>query len=205
MAFKAEMHCWSCRKGFEFEQDGVTPPWLNQLEDLKSKHLKGRCEIFCKRKNTLEDDLIQAHMHFLGAAGKGCEDSSYLKIFELVDISPSQQLLHTGKVSIEHWNMAPMDWVGILGQKYWINLQTKYLKYFNTDIFVRSNGTSTERLLVAFTLYHSGNAEIYQVFSISKILVDHQNWNVTKIFIIINTRINLINTITNTLTLKCCL
>ena len=125
--------------------------------------------------------------------------------FELVDISPSQQLLHTGKVSIEHWNMAPMDWVGILGQKYWINLQTKDLKYFNTDIFVRSNGTSTERLLVAFTLYHSGNAEIYQVFSISKILVDHQNWNMTKIFIIINTRINLINTITNTLTLKCCL
>ena len=128
-------------------------PWLNQLQDLKSKHLKGRFEIFCKRKNTLEDDLIQAHMHFLGAAGKGCEDSGYLKIFELVDISPSQQLLHTGKVSIEHWNMAPMDWVGILGQKYWINLQTKDLKYFKTDIFVRSNGTSTERLLVAFTLY----------------------------------------------------
>ena len=158
-----------------------------------------------KEKAHWKTTLFRPHMHFLGAAGKGCEDSSYLKIFELVDISPSQQLLHTGKVSIEHWNMAPMDWVGILGQKYWINLQTKDSKYFNTDIFVRSNGTSTERLLVAFTLYHSGNAEIYQVFSISKILVDHQNWNMTKIFIIINSRTNLINTITKTLTLKCCL
>ena len=156
-----------------------------------------------KEKTHWKTTLFRPHMHFLGAAGKGREDSSCLNILELVDISPSQQLLHTGKVSIEHWNMAPMDWVGILGQKYWINLQTKDSKYFNTDIFVRSNGT--ERLQVAFTLYHSGNAKIYQVFSISKILVDHQNWNITKIFIITNTRINLINTITNTLTLKCCL
>ena len=92
-----------------------------------------------KEKTHWKTTLFRPHMHFLGAAGKGREDSSCLNILELVDISPSQQLLHTGKVSIEHWNMAPMDWVGILGQKYWINLQTKYLKYFNTDIFVRFN------------------------------------------------------------------
>ena len=39
------------------------------------------------------------------------------QISGFVDISPAQQLLHTGEVSIEKRNVAPMDWVGILGQK----------------------------------------------------------------------------------------